>query len=321
MTTRCLSEAAPGPSGPRVLRTYAHDRFVFPLPPGHRFPLSKYALTRDRVALLPDVTILEAEPVGWDEIALVHDREWVRRLRYGLLDRRELRGLGLPWSPALATRARYTAGSTRAACVAARADGVAAALGGGMHHAGRRRGRGYCYVNDVAIAIALARRDGVAGQILILDLDVHQGDGNAEIFADDPTVTVVSLHGARNYPFPKLASDLDVELPDGLGDDGYLSALDGALEATVRGRSFVLAFLLAGADPWTADALGRLALTKDGLRARDRMALLSLADASSATVITLAGGYGVPIDGTADIHAATVEEAARLRRGLQAAPG
>lgn len=275
--------------------------------------MAKYALTRERVALLPDVAILEAEPVAWEEIALVHDREWVRRLRYGLLDQRELRGLGLPWSAALATRARYASGSTRAATVAALADGVAATLGGGMHHAGRRRGRGYCYVNDVAIAIALARRDGLEGQVLILDLDVHQGDGNAELFADDPSVTVVSLHGARNYPFTKLESDLDVELHDGLDDDGYLTALDAALAEMVRGRSFALAFLLAGADPWADDALGRLALTKAGLRARDRLALADLASASEATVVALAGGYGVPIDGTAEIHAATIEEASRLR--------
>ena len=186
-----------------MLRAYAHDRFTFPVPEGHRFPLGKYALVRALVDQNPAVNVQEAPPATWAEIGRAHHPEWVRRVRFGLLDRRELAGLGLPWSPALVARALHACGSTTAAARAALSDGVAAALGGGMHHAGHRVGRGYCTFNDVAIAIAALRAEGLVERVLILDLDVHQGDGNAELYADDPATVVVSIHGARNYPFTR----------------------------------------------------------------------------------------------------------------------
>jgi len=293
------------------MRAYAHDRFRFPLPPHHRFPITKYALTRQAVERLPGVSVQEAPPVTWEEVRAVHHPEWVRRVRYGLLDRREAAGLGLPWSPALVTRALHAVGSTLAAARAALEDGTAAALGGGTHHASHRTGRGYCTFNDAAVTVAALRRDGLTGDVLVLDLDVHQGDGNAELFASDPTVRVVSLHGARNYPFQRVPSDLDVDLPDGTGDSAYLDALEAALEPTLAGPPYALAFLLAGADPWAADALGRLALTPEGLAERDRVALRALRETGTPVCVTLAGGYGVPIAGTAAIHARTVELAAR----------
>jgi acetoin utilization deacetylase AcuC-like enzyme len=232
------------------MRAYAHDRFTFPLPEHHRFPLAKYGLVRAAVAADQAVTILEARPITWDDAALAHHPEWVRRVRYGLLDARETAGLGLPWSPDLATRALHATGSTCAAARAALEDGMAAAIGGGTHHARHRTGRGYCVVNDVAIALALLRREGRVGDVLVLDLDVHQGDGNAELLAPDPATTVVSLHGARNYPFERVPSDLDVDLPDGTGDAAYLDALDDALAWALDRRRYDLAFLIAGADPW-----------------------------------------------------------------------
>ena len=210
-----------------MLRAFAHDRFTFPVPDRHRFPLSKYGLVRALVEANPDVAVQEGPPATWDDVARVHHPEWVRRVRYGLLDRRELAGLGLPWSPALVTRTLHSCGSTTAAARASLEEGVAAALGGGMHHAGHRVGRGYCTFNDVAIAIATLRAEGCAARVLILDLDVHQGDGNAELYAGDRDTVVVSIHGARNYPFTRPPSDLDVDLPDGTGDDAYLAALDG----------------------------------------------------------------------------------------------
>ena len=292
------------------MRAYAHDRFLFPLPAGHRFPLEKYALTRRAVERLPGVTVLEAPPAAWDDIRAVHHPEWVRRMRYGLLDRREAAGLGLPWSPALVTRALHAVGSTQAAARAAFEDGVGAALGGGTHHARHRTGRGFCSFNDVAVTVAALRRDGFRERVLVLDLDVHQGDGNAELFAGDATVFVASLHGARNYPFQRVPSDLDVDLPDGTTDAAYLEALDGVLAAARAAGPYGLAFLLAGADPWAADALGRLALTPAGLAERDRVALAALRDAGIPVCLTLAGGYGVPIAGTAEIHARTVALAA-----------
>jgi acetoin utilization deacetylase AcuC-like enzyme len=267
---------------------------------------------RAALAGTPDVTILEAPPITWDDALLAHHPEWVRRVRYGLLDRRESAGLGLPWSPELAARSLHATGSTVAAARAALQDGTAAALGGGTHHARHRTGRGYCVFNDVAIAIARLRRDGLAGDLLVLDLDVHQGDGNAELFADDPTVTVVSLHGARNYPFERVPSDLDVDLPDGTGDDAYLEALDAALAWALEGRGYALAFLIAGADPWEHDALGRLSLSEAGLERRDHRALTALRAADIPVCVTLAGGYGRPIEGTARIHARTVALAATM---------
>ena len=294
------------------MRAYAHDRFRFPLPEGHRFPIAKYGLVRAAVDGLADVTVLEAPPASWQAIGAVHHAEWVRRVRYGLLDRREQAGLGLPWSPALVTRAVHACGSTLAAARAALDDGVATTLGGGMHHAGHRVGRGYCTFNDVAVAIAALRAEGAMRRALILDLDVHQGDGNAELFGRDAGVRTVSLHGARNYPFRRVPGDIDVELPDGTGDEAYLRALERTLPSALAGPPPDLAILICGADPWEGDRLGRLALTLDGLAARDELALRAVRATGAPVCMTLAGGYGEPLAGTAAIHARTVELAAAL---------
>jgi acetoin utilization deacetylase AcuC-like enzyme len=293
-----------------VLRAFAHDRFLFPVPDTHRFPLGKYALVRELVEANPAVVVQEGPPATWEEVARVHHPEWVRRVRYGLLDRRELAGLGLPWSPALVTRTLHSCGSTIAAARSALEDGVGATLGGGMHHAGYRVGRGYCTLNDVAIAIAALRAEGRAGRVLILDLDVHQGDGNAELFAADDATVVISIHGARNYPFTRPLSDLDVDLPDGTGDDAYLAALDDALAFALARGPYDLAVLIAGADPFAGDALGRLSLTADGLAERDRRALAALRGGGVPVCVTLAGGYARPLERTAAIHAATIAAAA-----------
>ena len=296
-----------------MLRAFAHDRFTFPVPDHHRFPLSKYGLVRALVEANPDVAVQEGPPATWDDVARVHHPEWVRRVRYGLLDRRELAGLGLPWSPALVTRTLHSCGSTTAAARTSLEEGVAAALGGGMHHAGHRVGRGYCTFNDVAIAIATLRAEGRAARVLILDLDVHQGDGNAELYAADRDTVVVSIHGARNYPFTRPPSDLDVDLPDGTGDDAYLAALADALAFALARGPYDLAVLIAGADPFAGDALGRLSLTTEGLAERDRRALAALRGAGIPVCVTLAGGYAGRSRDTAAIHAATIAAAASCR--------
>lgn len=289
---------------------FTHDRWSFPLPPTNRFPQEKYRLVRERVERLPGIEVREAPPITWDDALLVHDAEWVRRIRHGLLTKREEAALGLTWSPELAERTLHATGSTVAATRAALADGVAAALGGGTHHAHRAVGRGYCLVNDVAVALALMRREEFIGRCLILDLDVHQGDGNADCFADDPDVLVVSLHGAQNYPFVRVPGDIDIDVPDRTGDEGYLALLDGVLREVNAHGPFELAFLLAGADPWEGDRLGRLSLTEAGLEERDRRAITWIRDRGMPLVVTLAGGYGEPIETTADIQARTVALAA-----------
>jgi acetoin utilization deacetylase AcuC-like enzyme len=289
---------------------FTHDRWTFPLPPTNRFPQEKYRLVRERVERVPGIKVHEAAPITWADALLVHEAEWIRRIRHGLLTRREEAALGLTWSPELAERTLHATGSTVAAAQAALEDGVAAALGGGTHHAHRAVGRGYCLVNDVAVAIRLMRSSQLIGKCLILDLDVHQGDGNADCFATDPDVVVVSLHGAQNYPFVRVSGDIDVDVPDRTGDDGYLALLDDTLARLDAHGPFAFAFLLAGADPWEGDRLGRLSLTLPGLEERDRRAIGWIRDRNIPLVVTLAGGYGEPIETTADIQARSVALAA-----------
>src|SRR3954468_52881 len=243
---------------------WSHDRFTFPLPATHRFPLTKYARLRARLeaeGIAGADEIHEREQVAWDWIEGVQQRALVERLRAGTLSVREQRGLGLPWSAALVERARRTTAGTVAAARRALARGVGMNLGGGTHHAGYDFARGYCLFNDVAVALARVRADGDARRALVVDCDVHQGDGTADLLAGDPDAFTLSLHGARNYPFQRIPSDLDVDLPTGTGDGDYLRALARALDRALAGR-YNLAFYLAGSDPWEGDRLGRLSLSK-----------------------------------------------------------
>ena len=299
------------------MRAWSHDRFTFPLPSGHRFPLGKYRLLRERVVadgLLTAADVREPAAVDWEELALVHDRRLLDRIRIGAMTRREQQALGLPWSPALVDRARHSTQGTIEAGRDALGGGVGINLGGGTHHAGRDVSRGYCLVNDVAVAATLLRRQRLAGRVLVVDCDVHQGDGTAQIFASVPEVFTLSLHGARNYPFTRVPSDLDVDLPSGTGDEAYLSALDRALDVALSRSRPELAFYLAGADPWHGDRLGRLALTKAGLRARDELVLARLLGAGAAVAVVLAGGYANDIRDTVDINAGTVAAASKRMR-------
>jgi len=295
---------------------WTHDRWRFPLPERHRFPLDKYALLRARVvadgSARPE-EVHEAEPAPWEWLAAVQDAGLLERIRSGALSVREQRGLGLPWSPALVERGRRAVGGSVAAARHAVEHGLGMNLGGGTHHAGRDYARGYCLFNDVAVALARLRREGLAERALVLDCDVHQGDGTAHLLGPDPRAFTVSLHGARNYPFQRIPSDLDVDLASGTGDERYLSALDEALDFALPRAQADVAFYLAGADPWEGDRLGRLALTKAGLRARDELALDRLRAAGAAVCVVLAGGYADDVRDTVDINAATVAAvAARL---------
>jgi acetoin utilization deacetylase AcuC-like enzyme len=301
---------------------WSHDRFTFPLPATHNFPLAKYPRLRARLEAdgiaRPD-EIHECEPVPWDWIEAVQEPALVRRLREGALSVREQRGLGLPWSPSLVERARRTTAGTVAAAHRSLARGVGMNLGGGTHHAGYDFARGYCLFNDVAVALARVRADGSARRALVVDCDVHQGDGTAQALAADREAFTLSLHGARNYPFQRIASDLDVDLPTGTGDREYLRALDEALDAALPTARPDIAFYLAGADPFAGDRLGRLALSKRGLRARDELVVERLRTAGAAVVVVLAGGYARDVGDTVDINAATaaVVAAADSAQGLE----
>jgi acetoin utilization deacetylase AcuC-like enzyme len=288
---------------------WTHDRWRFPLPEQHRFPIEKYTLLRERVEA-DGVEVREAEPVPWAWLEAVHDPDLVGRIRTGALSVREQRGLGLPWSPELVERGRRSVCGTVEAARLALGAGLGMNLGGGTHHAGRAFARGYCLFNDVAVALARVRAEAGLRRALVVDCDVHQGDGTADLLGGDPDCFTLSLHGARNYPFQRIASDLDVDLPSGTGDDGYLEALEDALGRAVPAARPDLLVFLAGADPWEGDRLGRLALTKAGLRARDALVLETARRAGAPVCVALAGGYAPDVADTVEINLATARAVA-----------
>lgn len=292
-----------------VMHAYYADQFVLPLPPGHRFPMAKYRLLRDQVALhLPGVALQVALPASDSELALAHDPQYIDAIAEGTLAPAAQREIGFPWSPAMAERARRSVGATVAAARAALRDGVAGNLAGGTHHAQTGKGSGFCVFNDVAVAtrVMQVERARAAGRpqrsrrlpVAVIDLDVHQGNGTAQIFCGDHSVFTLSLHGARNFPFRKEPSDLDVELPDGCTDAEYLQALEQALQTLEEQFQPELVFYLAGADPHEGDRLGRLALTHDGLEARDRRVFDWAWQRRIPIAFAMAGGYGRHLDDT-----------------------
>jgi acetoin utilization deacetylase AcuC-like enzyme len=318
------------------MRAFHSDRFVLPLPEGHRFPMPKYRLLRERVQGMPGLTLHEAPAASDGELALAHEPAYVGAVTEGTLSTAMQREIGFPWSPRLVERSRLSVGATIAAARTALVDGLAANLAGGTHHASADKGGGYCVFNDVAVAARLMqaewhrnRRSGPASllRVAVIDLDVHQGNGTAAIFRDDPTVFTLSLHGARNFPFRKEASDLDIELPDGCSDAHYLAALDGALARLWHRHGETLpglVFYLAGADPHEGDRLGRLKLTHAGLAERDRRVFAACRGRGIPVAISMAGGYGRDIADSVTVHEHTIEEAVAswqawqdTRRGME----
>lgn len=293
------------------MRAFYADHFVLPLPEGHRFPMAKYGLLRDRLAAqLPQLS-LEVAPAATDgELALAHTPRYVEAVAEGLLSAAEQREIGFPWSVLMVERSRRSVGATIAASRLALREGVAANLAGGTHHAHADKGSGYCVFNDVAVAARLMqaewhRKRRRLLRVAVVDLDVHQGNGTASIFRDDPTVFTLSLHGAKNFPFRKEASDLDVELPDGCTDEPYLAALDDALAALWQRHAAALPdliYYLAGADPHEGDRLGRLKLTAAGLAERDRRVFESCLRRRIPVVMVMAGGYGRAIEDTVTVQ-------------------
>ena len=294
------------------MRAFAHDVYTYPLPDGHRFPLGKYRMVREAAESLDGVDVQDAEAAGWDDLRRTHSDDWVDRVRDGRLERREELGLGLPWSPELIERARRATGATVLAARAALEEGIAANLGGGTHHAFADVGRGFCVFNDVVTALRALRAGGRLGRALVVDVDVHQGDGTHALLAGDAASFTLSVNGFRNYPFRRVPGDLDVDLPDGTGDDRYLDALAGVLPGAIRRARPELCFVLAGADPFEGDRLGRLALTKEGLAARDALVRDALDDAGVPVCLTLAGGYAEDIRDTVEINVNTLRVFTRV---------
>jgi acetoin utilization deacetylase AcuC-like enzyme len=262
--------------------------------------------------LVASENLVVPQPATDEQILRAHDEAYLDRVRLGRLTPKETRRIGLPWSPELVARTRCSVGGTIGACRAALRDGIAVSLAGGTHHAFRDHGQGYCVFNDGAIAARTMQGEGRVRRVAVIDCDVHQGNGTAAILADDPTIFTFSIHGARNFPFHKERSDLDVGLEDGTGDAGYLEALEAGLARALELADAELAIYLAGADPYAGDQLGRLALSKQGLARRDRLVFELCRGADLPVATVMSGGYGRRIEDTVDIHMATVRIAAEV---------
>jgi len=279
----------------------------------HVFPTDKYRRIHARLietGVCRSSDIVEPEPASWDDLALVHTPDYLARLRSGAMPIEDIAQLELPWSTAMVEGFRRMVGGTIAAAEIATAHrALAIHLGGGLHHAFPNHGEGFCPFNDVAVAVRVLQRHGIE-RVAIVDLDVHHGNGTAFIFESDPRVFTFSMHQQHNYPMWKPRGSLDIGLADGTHDATYLEALEGALPEVMAHRPECV-FYLAGADPYEDDQLGGLRLSKDGLRARDRLVFDAVQRAAAPLVVVLAGGYARRIEDTVAIHTATVEEALR----------
>jgi acetoin utilization deacetylase AcuC-like enzyme len=297
------------------MQLFYSDHFVLPLPEGHRFPMRKYALLRQRVVesglFAPD-DLRVPDAATDDQLRLAHTADYVARVTAGQLTEHEIRRIGFPWSPGMVERSRRSVGGTIAACRAALVDGLAANLAGGTHHAGPDHGEGFCVFNDAAVAARVMQAEGRIRRIAIVDCDVHQGNGTAAILAGDRSIFTFSIHAEKNFPFRKFPSDLDIGLDSGTGDAEYLAVLEEALWRVLAQAGADLVIYLAGADPYVGDKLGHLALSKEGLLARDRLVLESCRREGLPVAIAMAGGYAPNLDDIADIHFNTIRLAAEM---------
>ena len=297
------------------MKIFYTDHYVLPLPSGHRFPMRKYAELRERVANAPWLqsgTLHEPHAANDVELVRAHSPDYVQRVQAGKLDDAAMRRIGFPWTPEMVERSRCSAGATIEAAFTALDEGCGVNLAGGTHHAFHDRGEGFCVFNDAVVAARALQASGRVGRVAIIDCDVHQGNGTAAITRDDATIFTFSIHGAKNFPFQKENSDLDIDLDDGTADEDYLKALTKSVAEALERSKPELVIYLAGADPHEGDRLGRLKLTKDGLAERDDFVLRTLRRLNIPVAVTMAGGYGHDIADTVDIHFQTVCSAARL---------
>lgn len=294
---------------------YYNDIFVLPLPPDHRFPMRKYRLLRERLiseGVVRDDELLVPEAATDEQILRCHDADYLNRVKNGTLSRKEITRIGFPWSPQLVERSRRSSGATICAARTAMTEGISANLAGGTHHAGRSFGAGYSVFNDSCIAARALQTEGLAERIAVIDCDVHQGNGTADIAADDPTIYTFSIHGEKNFPFRKVPGDLDLGLPTGTGDADYLAILEIAVERILFTFQPDFVIYQSGADPYVGDRLGKLALTKAGLAARDTLVLSMCRGEGLPVAVTMGGGYAQSVDDIVAIHLQTIRIAAQF---------
>jgi acetoin utilization deacetylase AcuC-like enzyme len=294
------------------VKAYYSDTFVLPLPDGHRFPMTKYSRLREVVAEMGIAELHLPDAATDEQLLRVHTADYLHRVTNGLLTAQEIRRIGFPWSPAMVERSRRSAGATIAACRAALNDGVSVNLAGGTHHACRDHGEGYCVFNDSAVAARAMQAENRARRGVIIDCDVHQGNGTADCLAGDSSVYTFSIHAENNFPFRKIPGDLDIGLPNGTGDDVYLETLEEALQRVLAVANADFALYLAGADAYVGDRLGYLSLTMEGLAQRDRLVFGMCRAAGLPVAVAMAGGYAPNVDDIVKIHQQTVRIAAEF---------
>lgn len=294
------------------LNIFYSDHLLVPLPEGHRFPMPKYARLHQAVsaASLPGAALQPAGPATEADLLRVHTHDYVTRALQGGLTEKELRRIGFPWSPELAARSLLSVGGTLAASRAALDDGLAVNLAGGTHHAYPEHGEGYCVFNDVAVAARAMQAEDRLQRVVVIDLDVHQGNGTAAIFANDDSIFTFSVHGSKNFPYHKEHGDLDIALPDGSDDDLYLDAVRRGLHEALLRAGADLALYIAGADPFHDDRLGRMAVSKAGLLERDRLVFDACRAASLPVAVVMGGGYARQVEDVVEIHLQTIRLAA-----------
>jgi acetoin utilization deacetylase AcuC-like enzyme len=290
-------------------RLFYCDHHQIPLPQGHKFPMEKYAMLRHMLEADGMYRLDPAPFAARETIELAHDPTYVANFLNGTLDPRVLRRIGFPWSECLVKRTLASVGGTLAGAHDALQCGLGGNLAGGTHHAFRGEGAGFCVFNDIAVTVLALRWEGLAARAAVIDLDVHQGDGTAAIFEDDPDVLTFSMHGANNFPFRKQRSKLDVELADRTGDAEYLKRLEEAMPVVADFRPDLVIYQ-SGVDALQGDRLGRLSLSPAGLIARDETVFRFTKENGIPVAITLGGGYGDPIARTAEAHANTFRSAA-----------
>jgi acetoin utilization deacetylase AcuC-like enzyme len=292
------------------LRLFYCDHYDIPLPPGHKFPMQKYRLLREELQRGGNQFEFSPAPLASEQLVrLIHDPEYVERFLMGTLEAQVVRRIGFPWSRELVLRTLSSVGGTVSAAESALEEGLSGVLAGGTHHAFRGEGAGFCVFNDLAVGIAALRQQHGIGKFAVVDLDVHQGDGTAKIFEDDPDVLTLSVHGRNNFPFRKQTSKLDVELDDGTTDEAYLDAVRQAIERVPHFEPEFI-FYQSGVDALEHDTLGRLKVSREGLAERDRLVFEMVRKLGVPCAVTLGGGYSSPIERTVEAHAGTFRAAA-----------